>query len=100
MLLTVYYLYDTTLKYTANFILFMGHEYAQERLCWVIRNISSKPLILYKVLFIDGLSWVFVGVALAATSGGYCLVVMCGFHIVVASLVADHWALGHMGFSH
>ena len=56
MLLTVYYLYDTTLKYTVNFILFMGHEYAQERLCWVIRNISSEPLILYKVLFIDGLS--------------------------------------------
>ena len=52
MLLTVRHLYDTTLKYTANFILFMDHEYVQERLCQIIRNISSKPLILYKILLI------------------------------------------------
>ena len=100
MLLTVHHLYDTTLKYTANFILFMGREYVQERLCQIIRNTrSSKPLNLYKVSLTYWLCWVFVGFALAATSGGYSLVAVCGFHIAVASLVADHWALGRMGFS-
>ena len=32
-------------------------------------------------------------------AGDYSLVVLCGFLIVVASLVGRTWALGHAGFS-
>ena len=43
-------------------------------------------------LFIYWLCWVFVAAwtSLAAASGGYTLVVICGLLIAVASLVAEH----------
>ena len=40
-----------------------------------------------KILFIYWLCWVFVGFALASTSGGHSLAVVCGSHVVVASLL-------------
>ena len=39
------------------------------------------------------------GLSLVAPSGGYSLVVVCGFLIVVASLGCGAWAVEPMGFS-
>ena len=46
--------------------------------------------------------WVFIavgGLSLVALSGGYSLVVVCGFLVVVASLGCGAWAVEPMGFS-
>ena len=62
-----------------------------------------------KILFIYWLCWVFLGFALAATSGGHSLAVVCGSHTVLASLpltaglwgawasVVEAWGLSSWG---
>ena len=65
--------------------------------------VPSNFLIAFLYVFIYLLlCYVFIavcGLSLFSASRGYSLSVVCGLLIVEASLVAEHGALGHMGFS-
>ena len=63
---------------------------------------SQKNTFFKKDLFIYfWLRWVFIGtgrLSLILASGGYSLLAVCGLLVEVASLVAEHGAVGHAGF--